>query len=518
MIKRYYKIFISVILIVTLSFAFCAQAHAIVGAAVGGAALLSGGLSAVGVNLAVTAGVTYIGYQIINDWINNGYSIKGILTGVADGYIKVNNDSVIVDGVEYQSIFLSPEMAQELHTQAFDFITANAIQSNDSGILYSGVGTIDGLPVYYDGTYGYTQTYLYPYDLGSFAFGSAEIKTTASTQNPNNHKTVINVNGGSNTLVSNYNTSAYPLALRFRISNPTATNPSEVFQSQMANQAQFFTSTYPGGTPDFTYEEFEFDYISGTIDATPLASDEGFQLFVPTSQLSTAGINPGTYINDVGTGTDTISLLIDLLDTIDSQFLLNPEFTDVIDPPGPTPTPVPIPTDALGSVPYPDFIDTFGQSVYDRLDNIEDTVDTVGQSITDELEYQSAVFDTIGLAIDSIESAVTDIVDGIQVKVGEIADTLVDIKDGIIEAIEEGPIKLIDSGLDVLRSVFGSILQTIRSHVGIWHYVVSWVQSISTPFTWILGIAKGTSYYMVLPLYAVVAGTLIIAIYKRFGR
>lgn len=503
------KFTISFILVITLLFSFTIFAFA---DPIGGAGLLNGALSSLGIDL-LTGGSATIATLV--PWLNSNYSLIGTLTGVADGYIKIGDSSVFIDGVEFESVFLDPNMAQSLHTQAFDFKTQFGIVSNSSGIIATGYGYLTGgVPLYNVNGTLQSQVYNFSYPGGDNGTWSIVKTGESSTQWWGKYywiwgESYISSIGNTNLDVS--------IPSKATIVDSNKVRIDELLPNGTVKRT---INTYNNiqGTA-ITQSPFDFTYVSGNIDVDPLPSDYGFQVFVPVDDLEDAGFNPGTYILDVGTGTDDIIQLIQLLDEIFvDENILNPEFTDVVDPPSPTPTPIPIPTDALGSVPYPDFLDTFGQSVYDRLDNIEDTVDTVGQSIADELEYQSTIFDTIGLAIDSIEEAITDVVDGIQVKVGEIADTLVDIKDGILEAIEEGPIKLIDSGLDVLRSVFGSILQTIRSHVGIWHYVVSWVQSISTPFTWILSIANGTSYYMVLPLYALVAGTLVIAIYKRFGR
>ena len=54
--------------------------------------------------------------------------------------------------------------------------------------------------------------------------------------------------------------------------------------------------------------------------------------------------------------------------------------------------------------------------------------------------------------------------------------------------------------------------------MGLWHYVVEWLASVNAPFVWIFGVMSGASANMVLPIYATLAGSICIAIYKALGR
>ena len=99
-----------------------------------------------------------------------------------------------------------------------------------------------------------------------------------------------------------------------------------------------------------------------------------------------------------------------------------------------------------------------------------------------------------------------------------IIETLQTLPQQILEDIETGPSKVFRKALDILKSLFFPLLLPIKAMMGLWHYVVEWLQSVNAPFVWIFGIMSGASYNMVLPIYAVLAGSICIAIYKALGR
>ena len=103
-------------------------------------------------------------------------------------------------------------------------------------------------------------------------------------------------------------------------------------------------------------------------------------------------------------------------------------------------------------------------------------------------------------------------------QIAEIPEAIRELADQILEDIELGPAKLFDKALDILKSLFLPLLLPIRAMMNLWHYVVEWIQSVSSPFTWIFGIMSSTSYNMVLPIYALLAGGICISIYKALGR
>lgn len=121
-------------------------------------------------------------------------------------------------------------------------------------------------------------------------------------------------------------------------------------------------------------------------------------------------------------------------------------------------------------------------------------------------------------AIDRLGETITDDIDTIHEDIQEIISQISELADKILEDIELGPAKLFDKALDILKSLFLPLLLPIRAMMNLWHYVVEWISSISTPFTWIFGIMSGTSGNLVLPIYALLAGGICISIYKALGR
>lgn len=509
--KRVSKFIVSFAALVCLGVGFSVSAFADV---VGGAGLLGSALGSLGVDL--FGGAAGIG--ALAPWLSSDFSIIGALTGVADGYIKVNDDSVIIDGVEYQSIFLDPSMAAELHTQAFDFITQKAITSNTSGLLADGVGYCHGVPMYRDSQRN-IQSAFYNLFTGGNQIGEY----------------IINVTPAPTTL--------HPAEVQVQMTYPHSSlavgdAPCQFYIEYSGSYR--CRVKWPSGSSalaytDFTSNPFTYTYSAGTIDATPLPVDYGFRALVPTQTLSQAGYVPGTYVIDGGTGTDEVRELIELLDQIYAQDQIKDgEFIEEIVPPVP-PQPIDTP---MGDLPYQDFLDTFGQSVYGKLDSISDGIDTVGQvidgvgtdvieaidtagqSVLDGLSDVEGAIDTAGQSVvDSVEEStgiIEEAIEAVEAKVDELADSI----EEVIEEIMTHPLDLFSAWLDRLPEIpaIKDIFDGIKRHVGIWHYVVEWLGCIGTFLAFFIGLFGDVAYCMVVPIYACVAGAICLAFYKRFAR
>lgn len=529
MLKRGYKLIISVVLVFTLLFSCCsAFASAEV---LAGAGILVGALGSLGVELLAGGAATA---AMLIPFLNGDWSLSGILTGVADGYIKVADDSVTIDGVVYDSIFLSPSMAAELHTQAFDFITQYAITSNSSGLLANGIGYWDGVPMFetIDGIY----SQIYEFTVGSpFAVGNSNY--TSGERVYNTYISML-INGSS---AANY---IKPLSGTiigqpgyFRWYSSTS-NLANAYKQAFSTYSDLFVSF--GGLISGlgVLDSFDFSYVSGTIDADPLPSDYGFQSYVPHSLIDQYGITPGTYDPTTQSGTDIINAILKAIDEAkENDAVLNEEFVETLDPPVP---PVPVPTDALGDVPYDTWLDTFGQSVYSKLDALRNVFDIVGSAIESALEAIEGAIDTVGQSvvtavnnartvIDSIGQSVITLLQGIRTAIGTavtdivsavdaVTDAVEGLAENIIEDIETAPINIVSTALDVIKLAFAPIIAALRACIGLWHYVVEWVQATAPVFSTFIGFMSGTSYNMVLPIYAALAGPIVIAVYKRFGK
>ena len=424
--KRVSKFIVCFAAVLCLAVGFCVSASADV---IGGAGLLGSALGSLGVDLLAGGSATM---AMLAPWLSSDFSIVGALTGVADGYIKVGDESVIIDGVEYESIFLDPSMAAELHTQAFDFITQKAITSSSSGILKAGAGYLFGIPMYVNGQYYDSVTYYVGGD--SFQIGETygTVDRTWSDRSDRfsmSYPTASGTTGNNTFNVAKNNNSFY-----YRVSS------SQVQVRYFYSGAEY--GSLFGNPQPFDVDAFTYDYVSGIINADPLPATSGFQAFVPTQTLSQAGFSAGTYVIDGGTGTDEIIELIQLLDDIYGQeHVIDAEFTDQIVPPVP-PQPVDTP---LGEVPYDDFLDTFGQSIYGKLDSISDGIDTVGQvvagagtdvidavdtagqSVVEELEVIGGAIDTAGQSVvDSVEEStgiLEEAIEAVEAKVDELVDS-----------------------------------------------------------------------------------------------
>lgn len=191
------------------------------------------------------------------------------------------------------------------------------------------------------------------------------------------------------------------------------------------------------------------------------------------------------------------------------------------------PTPIPIPTTSLGDVPADEWMDFYGQRVLDNQDDIINNVNDIPGLINDTNDYLENIDQNVDEATETLESIDTNIgvgngiLGGIRTVINNIASDISSIKQGILDLINEIVLateNLIAGILNQIPVVFGVIFTPFKQASSIWHYVVEWVQSISAPFSWIRTVATGTSYYIILPVYASLAGTVVLAFFKRFGR
>lgn len=460
--------------------------------------------------------------------------------------IRVTHNYETIDGVQYDRVLFSPEFAEYLNSEGLGWIADNSIDPNSSGTIASGVGSCGGVPIFnINGRY-LSQNYTFPIPAspssGEFAYltevvGDWYAWTRAARYTQSG--IVFNLTGeqppsggvwyniyASDTFVINCGT------------------PSSTYTNGYWAKSNNLNGVLSPYLP-FNYSPFSFDYVSGTIDT---GSKDGLNLevLVPSGYLD--DVPDGTIPVSGGTPSNPLTQLNDaILDALSELVDIISEFVEPAPEPTPTPTPVPIPTDALGAVPYPTWMATFGQFVKDGIETINDTVglfkesvedffDTVGQGIQDSLEdmydlvglFKDGVLDALDTWGQSIEDAIDDlgtlvntgitslrqILEAIRTAVASIPATLTQI----LEHIKQGHLDLFKGVLDAIKVVFAPILIALKSALRLWHYVVEWVQATAPVFSTFTGFMSGTSYNMVLPIYAALAGPICIAIYKRFGR
>lgn len=200
--------------------------------------------------------------------------------------------------------------------------------------------------------------------------------------------------------------------------------------------------------------------------------------------------------------------------------------SDIIieDDSGPVPPPVPIPSTPLGDIPTDEWFDLFGLPVLEGQEEIHQDLQDFSSDVSEGID------DVIG-ELEDIESDVESIDTNIGIGNGLLGDlksigqsiqsTLSSILSGVTDLVQEIVLSTETFIAGLLNSImggFGGMFSTMREAFSIWHYVVEWVGSISTVFSWFWSVAGSTSYYIQLPIYASLAGAVVLAFYKRFGK
>ena len=451
--------------------------------------------------------------------------------------IKVVENTAIIDGVEYSDVWLGPDAADALRLQGLDFATAYNIANNqDSPTSYAeGLGYVSGVPVYT--VDGHRQSAFYSLYINDFTNPSGTLNgfwEQSSSFYIGDFVGRIGYNSDTTGTVS------------FRVNNdgtmPTS-GSYETYNFQRQNPGYFYVNSanrlYVAPTADygtgvwvksgsFVSDPFSFDYTSGIIDA-PIDPDDGLLVRVPTSysdpqtgtviydihdftvnypDISQPGgheieldpaLNPDFETDlDLGNGIGDLLVTIFGIDLLRRLINFAPEPTTpepgpqpgVIDP---LPDPDPAPDDPLPGT-------TIGETDWVVLDEI--------------LRWIQSTIDSIRHITESLQTMLDSLFDQIQT----LIQTLQELPQQILDDIETGPSKVFRKAIDILKTIFLPLLLPIRAMMNLWHYVVDWVGSVASPFTWIFGVMSNTSYNLVLPIYASLAGAICIAIYKALGR
>lgn len=437
--------------------------------------------------------------------------------------IAVRPDVVTIDGVEYSEIWLGPNAANSLRASGWDFTTAyNLLSNQNTPVTYAeGVGYMAGIPVYSvngDIRSPYYNAPLSPTQGNSVTYSVGDLIVTFNTLRQDSTRTRV---------TAAYTDTGIPPAAFTMLTvknNPDFSTDQQVF-IKYNNAAYRLCSTITNGRIDgpaltLVSSPFDFDYTSGIIDADPV--DDGLLLRVPSEYTDSQGHTEYNYnIHDL------INIYPQVDDTNGHELIfdpsLNPDFDVDLDM-----------GNALGDIitaiilaKLADLLGDDAEIVYAPMPEKEDPAPVIPDPDTPDPDVPIGDQDPIWLddlmrwiknAIDNLGHTISDAIDMIHEDIQEIIEQLSELPDKILEEIELGPAKLIDKALDILKSLLMPILLPIRAMMNLWHYVVEWLTSISIPFTWIFGIMAATSYNMVLPIYALLAGGICIAIYKVFGR
>lgn len=469
--------------------------------------------------------------QTVNDTLWGDYIDQSV--------IVVRPDKITIDGEPYTELWLGSDAANSLRASGFDFTTAyNILSEQSEAISYaSGSGTVGDIPIYQHGNEKYSPLYSGGQGIGSnsvyYFTGNATSTTPGNTSYYyTDDDSLLGEVGGryyyGNRI--NVNSSNLPYVQQAYYIDPNTGNYLYV-------SAGFINRAHASYNPS----PFEFDYTSGIIDQDPLPPEKGLLLRVPPSYddgdpdspynydihdivntypavndtnghelVFDPSLNPdfdvdidmGNALGDIITAV-ILAKLADLLgDNTEVVYAPMPEKDEPIDPGiiDPLPDPDPAPEDPTPGT-------TIADTDWTKLDEI--------------LRWIQSTIDSIRHLTESLQTMLDNIIEGINdimQQIAEIPEAIRELADKILEDIELGPAKLFDKALDILKTLFLPLLLPIRAMLNLWHYVVEWIQSINTPFTWIFGIMSGTSGNMVLPIYALLAGGICISIYKALGR
>ena len=150
-----------------------------------------------------------------------------------------------------------------------------------------------------------------------------------------------------------------------------------------------------------------------------------------------------------------------------------------------------------------DALDAIGQSI----DGIDSTLTSIDTNVASSTGILGQIRNGVQSLVNTVTGTIANTLSGILTEVQALVDEIVLSTETFVAGI-----------LNTIPTAFQTVWDTMKNAFSIWHYVVEWFTSISGPFTWIWGIASGTSYYIILPVYASLAGAVVLAFYKRFGK
>lgn len=428
--------------------------------------------------------------------------------------IIIKHDSVVIDGISYTDVWLSNDASQKFRVNVGDIETAWNIVSNSNGTYASGEGFVDGLPFFHVGSYDITQTTSVPFS-GSYIMSNNIAFETIPNQFGNASSIYFYNNGVNFTYLLNQGSNLFPYRTRFRVGSN-----DDVSLQIAANSGNFSNLFYPLSVP-VVRQNFDFDWVSGTIEPQTLPGDYMLHIRVPSSHSDSSSgqtiydfgdivqefpdVENGYQINldpslnpDFQIDQDLLDTLGDLLNTIlnvwdllkDAPTGTEVEYAPYEEPVPPQPEPD-----------YPDPEIPIGDQDPTWLDSL--------------LRWLKDAIDELGTRL---EAQLQDIYHEIEQNFDAIRDWMQSLPDVIREDLETAPIKVYQKALSLIKTLFAPILALLNSVIGLWHYVVEWVNSVSIPFLTFFNIMSLSSYNMVLPIYAGLAGAIVIAVYKRFGR
>lgn len=472
--------------------------------AIGGAMSTYLGTAGVTSSTSMSAGAfdNYWNTNTVNDpyWVDVG--------GFDDNIVHVRKNTTTIDNVDYDTVYFDRELSEYFRDEGIAYLTDKGYTDNQTYEVPWVVKEFDGFPLVQDGAFQVFDCGTIPLTNGATGFVGGTAYSVSYTQDASAAYITFTREGVSSMMeVYVAQTSGGSAVIRGEITGdwPPVSGGNNGL-GYMYWRVPYSNWSWAAGlniniNDEIVYDTSAIDIYTGTIDTSQPPVDKLLSALIPTSYLSSIGA--GDYPITSGAGIDTLYQLNEAAAVDDTR---QPDWRDL---PVIPPTPPPIPDTSLGDVPYEDFLDTFGQSVYNKIDETTDAVDTAGQSIVGELEDTQSVIDTVGQSI-------VDAIEAVEDKIDSLIDSIADV----LEAIMTHPLDLFSAWLDRLPEIpaIKDIFDGIKRHVGIWHYVVEWLGCIGTFLAFFIGLFGDVAYCMVVPIYACVAGAICLAFYKRFAR
>lgn len=508
---RNFKIIASVVLMIALllSISVFASADPLSAAAFGG--LFEASLAAGGVSIS-SSGLTA---SELDDYYSSSATISPEwYDSLSGGSVHYKSGAKTYGSVVYDYVFVSNTIAEYCASEGIAFLNDHEITASDMGSLISSgdIGYQGDLFCIKDPSTNNWKTNTY--HLGTLS--NFDFTFSGSTQSiASGTKYIITRVDDLTGTTSTYSRNNYPnlLNVYFEVRNHVW---------QMMNGQQ---------NPVRTYIDYPVTTKNGTVDYSTLAvldfdpGDDGLGFYIP-STFRPAGLTSSTD-DDFAVGTDTI--ILDILDSASqasaSNSIVDASWTSIIPS-----------SDTLGDTPYDTWMSDFGSEVTDTLglidqdiqdvndtiglvgEDIVDAIDTYGQSAIEAIEGQTDVIDSYGQTVteslDNIDVGINAPLTGVKAKLDSLIDSIANVGENILEAVKQE----ILGDIAKLETVFSGVITRLRNAMSIWHYVVEWLGSIGSVFGWMIGFASNTSYYMVLPIYACIAGGIVLGVYRRFGR
>lgn len=493
-------------------------------------ALMAGQIMVESVAMPVAHMLEYISdpYDMDYTWTDQAYQ-----DFMDKNQIVIDDNHVNIDGRWYDNVWLSHDAAEKFRTNAYDFKTAYNILSNSNGTFAKGAGFYDGVPMF-ETSYGYESQYYSAgtevrnhSDPGYFACGNGQGFYFRNTEQSNVSIGYIDSLGNRYGAFSTY----------------TQTNPTLHFAKTKNGSVYMYACdghTWHGNRQVnnslFHLQEFDFTWVSQDVDLDPLSPNEGLSILVPHEDMEpfyqnhpeyspgSPDFHPNININvdspDYPDIWDTVSDLLDIIETVlkllpngqpSAKWEEQPEpVPPVPDPdpipepyPDPQPEPYPDPDPQSGTeLPYLDWTELFNilKNIFQKLANIDVTSQSIANTIVEFRNLVDSWFSNLGNHIVNVGN---EIINSIR---------------NLPESFESHAIDTIKRGLDGLKRIFLPIFVSLKSAIGIWHYVVEWFQAISVPFLFFMQTITTGYPLMTVPIYASIAGIIVIAVYRRFGR